>query len=91
MPPLFDFSMLQNVTHVKLKIVTRRLQMREKRLTTKEAAVILGYSHMTLKKWRRGRKEWELGLRGPKFKSVHGRVFYTEDALEDWLKLCGGD
>ena len=65
--------------------------MREKRLTTKEAAVILGYSHMTLKKWRRGRKEWELGLRGPKFKSVHGRVFSTEDALEDWLKLCGGD
>jgi hypothetical protein len=91
MPPLFDFSMLQNVTHVKLKIVTRRRQMREKRLTTKEAAVILGYSHMTLKKWRQGRKEWELGLRGPKFKSVHGRVFYTEDALEDWLKLCGGD
>lgn len=65
--------------------------MQEKRLSTKEAAAIIGYSHLTLKKWRRGRKEWELGLRGPKFKSVHGRVFYTVDALETWLKLCGGD
>ena len=62
-----------------------------KKLTTKEAAAILGYSFHTLKKWRRGRKQWELGLRGPKFKSVHGRFYYSMDALEDWLKLCGGD
>ena len=60
--------------------------MREKRLTAKEAAVIIGYSHHTLKKWRKGRREWELGLKGPKFRSVHGR-----DAVEDWLTLCGGD
>lgn len=65
--------------------------MGEKKLSTKEAAVILGYSYHTLKKWRRGKKAWELGLRGPKFKSVHGRIFYTVDALEDWVKLCGGD
>jgi hypothetical protein len=65
--------------------------MGEKKLSTKEAAVILGYSYHTWKKWRHGKKSWELGLRGPKFKSVHGRVFYTMDALDDWLKLCGGD
>jgi hypothetical protein len=79
------------VAPVKLKIVTKRRQMREKRLTTKEAAVILGYSHHTLKKWRRGRKEWELGLKGPKFWSVHGLIFYTQSSLDDWLTLCGGD
>jgi hypothetical protein len=67
------------------------MDMGEKKLSTKEAAAVLGYSYHTLKKWRRGRKTWELGLRGPKFKSVHGRVFYTMDALDDWLKLCGGD
>lgn len=60
-----------------------------KKLSTKEAAAVLGYSPLTLKKWRKGRKVWELGLRGPKFGSVHGRVFYTVDALEDWQKLCG--
>lgn len=65
--------------------------MREKRLTAKEAAAIIGYSHHTLKKWRKGRREWELGLKGPKFRSVHGRIFYTMDAVEDWLTLCGGD
>lgn len=65
--------------------------MREKRLTAKEAAVIIGYSHHTLKKWRKGRREWELGLKGPKFRSVHGRIFYTMGAVEDWLTLCGGD
>ena len=63
----------------------------EKKFSTKEAAAVLGYSYHTLKKWRQGHKIWVLGLRGPKFKSVHGRVFYTVDALEDWLKLCGGD
>lgn len=61
----------------------------EKRLSPKEAAAILGYSHHTLKKWRKGRKSWEIGLKGPKFKSVHGRVFYTPGALEDWLFLFG--
>jgi hypothetical protein len=61
------------------------------RLSTKEAAAWLGYSHHTLKKWRRGRKDWEIGLKGPKFRSVHGRIFYFLDALEDWQKLCGRD
>jgi hypothetical protein len=67
------------------------MDMGEKKLSTKEAAAVLGYSYHTLKKWRRGRKTWELGLRGPKFGSVHGRIFYTVDALEDWVKMCGGD
>lgn len=65
--------------------------MSKDKLSTKEAADFLEYSHHTLKKWRKGRKVWEVGLRGPKFKSVHGRVFYTLDALEDWKRLCGGD
>jgi hypothetical protein len=60
-------------------------------LSTKEAAAVIGYSFHTLKKWRRGRKVWEFGLKGPKFASVHGRIFYTQDAVEDWLTLCGGD
>lgn len=65
--------------------------MRRNRLTTKEAADFLGYSFHTLKKWRMGKKTWELGVKGPKFKSVHGRIFYDMDALEDWVKLCGRD
>lgn len=60
-----------------------------KKFSTKEAAAILGYSQYTLRNWRQGFKHWRIGLSGPKFDSVHGRIFYLEDALEDWLKLCG--
>jgi hypothetical protein len=63
--------------------------MTQERLSTKEAAGIIGFSFHTLKKWRRGKKVWELGLRGPKFRSVHGRIFYELDDLETWLRLCG--
>ena len=55
--------------------------MRE--MTTKEAAMYLGYSHETLKKWRMGQKVWQPGL-GPKFVSVNGRIKYREDWLDDW-------
>lgn len=60
-----------------------------KRLSTKEAAEALGYSPYTLRNWRQGFKRWRIGLSGPKFDSVHGRIYYTMDALEDWQKLCG--
>jgi hypothetical protein len=60
-----------------------------KRLSTKEAAAVLGYSPYTLRNWRRGCKQWHLGLPGPKFSSVHGRIFYLMEALEDWQELCG--
>ena len=60
-----------------------------RKLSTKEAAAILGYSHYTLRNWRQGFKHWKIGLSGPRFDSVHGRIFYTFEALEDWLKLCG--
>lgn len=62
-----------------------------KKFSTKEAAAILGYSPFTLRNWRQGFKHWKIGLSGPRFDSVHGRIFYTEDALEDWLKLCGAE
>lgn len=60
-----------------------------RKFSTKEAAAILGYSHYTLRNWRQGFKHWRIGLSGPKFDSVHGRIFYPENALEDWLELCG--
>ena len=65
------------------------MDSRGKKLSTKEAAVILGYSPYTLRNWRQGFKRWRIGLSGPKFDSIHGRIFYTEDALDDWMKLCG--
>lgn len=57
-----------------------------KRYTPKEAAVILGYSIETLRHWRRGKKIWEPGL-GPRFFSIHGRIFYTEASLSDFIRL----
>ena len=59
------------------------------RLTPKEAAQIIGYSVSTMKHWRRGKKVWEPGLPGPRFFSIHGRIFYSREALEDWERLCG--
>jgi hypothetical protein len=61
----------------------------EKRLSPKEAAAVIGYSVHTLKKWRKGKKTWEFGLRGPKFVTIHGRIYYSEDALDTWITLCG--
>ena len=52
------------------------------RLTPKEAAQIIGYSVSTMK------KVWEPGLLGPRFFSIHGRIFYSREALEDWERLC---
>ena len=60
-----------------------------RKLSTKEAATLLGYSPYTLRNWRQGFKHWRIGLSGPKFDSVHGRIFYLEDSLDDWKKLCG--
>lgn len=57
--------------------------IKEKKLSTKEAAEVLGYSHYTLRNWRQGFKRWRIGLSGPRFDSVHGRIFYTEDWLDD--------
>jgi DNA-binding transcriptional regulator YdaS (Cro superfamily) len=59
-----------------------------KRLSTKEAAAMLGFSASTLRQWRKGRKAWEPGL-GPRFYSINRRIFYTQEALEDWEHLCG--
>ena len=61
---------------------------RAQRLTTDDAASILGFSASTLRQWRKGQKEWRPGL-GPWFYSVNGRVFYTHESLEDWERLCG--
>ena len=47
-------------------------------LSTKEAAVILGYSTRTLYRWR------QQGI-GPKWTTYNGRVWYREDWLENWL------
>lgn len=56
------------------------------RLTTKEAADLLGYSAATLKRWRHGAKTWQPGL-GPRFYTINGRVFYRRDWIEDWERL----
>ena len=61
------------------------------RLSTKEAAAIIGYSAETLKHWRHGEKRWRPGIPGPRFFSIHGRIFYSREALEDWIRLCGND
>lgn len=60
-------------------------------MTPKEAACLLGYSQHTLKKWRQGRKRWEPGMRGPRFKSVHGRIFYDVEVLMCWLEQFSDD
>lgn len=60
-----------------------------KRLTTKEAAAFLGYSPYTLRNWRQGYKTWRVGLNGPKFDSVHGRIYYLEEDLCTWMALSG--
>ena len=62
-----------------------------KKYTPKEAAAIIGYSVSTMKQWRKGRKRWHPGLSGPRFFSVNGRIFYTDEALEDWERLCRTD
>ena len=61
------------------------------RLTPKEAAEIIGYSVHTLREWRQGKKRWQVGLPGPRFYSIHGRIFYTKAALDDWERLCARD
>lgn len=58
------------------------------RLTTKEAAAILGYSVSTLRHWRKGSKVWRPGL-GPYFFSINGRIFYPKESIDDFLCLCG--
>lgn len=58
-------------------------------LSTKEAAEIIGFSYLTLRNWRRGKKIWEPGLRGPKFNNIHGRIVYQRDDVLDWLARFG--
>lgn len=52
---------------------------------------MLGYSAHTLRHWRQGRKRWTPDLPGPRFFSIHGRIFYTPEGLEDWAALYGAD
>lgn len=54
------------------------------RMTPKEAAAYLGFSTSTLEKWRRGKKVWDESDRGPRYTSLHGRIWYRRDWLEDW-------
>lgn len=60
------------------------------RYTTKEAAVVLGFSESTLRHWRQGSKEWKPGL-GPHFYSINGRIYYSSAALTLWLRLHASD
>lgn len=57
-----------------------------KKLTPKQAAAVLDFSVHTLKRWRKGNKYWRPGL-GPRFFSIHGRIYYSAEALSDWLAL----
>lgn len=61
------------------------------KLTPKETAQEIGYSVSTLKRWRQGHKQWNPNLWGPRFYSVHGRIFYTRESIEDWERLCRRD
>ena len=63
--------------------------MDENFLSTKEAAVILRKSWCTLRNWRKGRKIWEPGLRGPKFNNIHGRIVYQEEDVLEWKRRFG--
>lgn len=62
-----------------------------KRLSTKEAADYIGFSPHTLRNWRKGRKRWTIGLYGPKFGSIHGRIFYIPSDLDAWMELFRTD
>lgn len=55
------------------------------RLSTKEAAEVLGYSADTLRHWRMGQKVWQPGL-GPRFGCINGRIFYTSASLDIWMR-----
>lgn len=58
-------------------------------LSTKQAAELIGFSYLTLRNWRLGKKVWEPGLRGPKFDNIHGRIVYQRDHVLDWLARFG--
>lgn len=58
-------------------------------LTSKQAAELIGYSHLTVRNWRQGKKTWEPGLRGPKFHSIHGRIVYKRADVLEWLARFG--
>ncbi|WP_458400023.1 hypothetical protein [Mailhella sp.] len=58
-------------------------------LTTKEAAAMVGKSWCTLRNWRKGKKVWQPGLRGPKFNNIHGRILYKEEDVLDWYQRFG--
>lgn len=53
----------------------------DKRLSTEEAAAYLRYHAGTIENWRR-----EFPYRGPRYCKPHGRVFYYQSDLDDWLK-----
>ena len=55
-----------------------------KGMNTKAAALRLGYSVSTLRRWRKGQKVWQVGNKGPKFTEVNGRILYTEEWLDEW-------
>ena len=73
------------------KVNALRERYKLKRLSTKEAADYIGFSPHTLRNWRKGRKRWTIGLYGPKFGSIHGRIFYTPGDLDAWMELFRTD
>lgn len=54
------------------------------RMSPKEAAAYLGFSLYTLEKWRQGRKLWSPDNKGPRYTSLHGRIWYRKDWLDEW-------
>ncbi len=50
---------------------------------------MVGKSWCTLRNWRKGKKVWQPGLRGPKFNNIHGRILYKEEDVLDWYQRFG--
>jgi len=61
-----------------------------KELTSKEAAIYLGYSEYTLRK-SRGVGGKIAGVNGPVFKRCGTRIRYTIESLDKWLDQFNGD
>ena len=55
-------------------------------ISPKEASAYTGYSERALMSWRKGRKTWEPGTKGPRYVAMNGRIWYRKDWLDEWLE-----
>ncbi len=55
-------------------------------LSQKDVSTLTGFSESAIRHWRRGRKVWDSSLLGPRFFSVHGRIYYSMPSVQLWMR-----